>query len=219
MSLDDDAPLTRDRIISAAEDVIRRFGPAKATVVDVARTLGVSHAAVYRHVATKAELRDLVVGRWAETIMPALRAIAAQSNPAPERLRQLYNALIAVKRRKAAEDPELFAAYRTLAADAQSVVAAHLDELVGLAAMVIRSGVEQGAFRAVDPVAASRAVLFATSRFHHPVHAAEWADPAIDATYDDVWRMLMDGLCASRRNSVRAVTGRRSKQSTGGSTR
>ena len=32
--------------------------------MDVARALGVRHAAVYRHVATKAELRDLVVGRW-----------------------------------------------------------------------------------------------------------------------------------------------------------
>ena len=193
-----DAPLTRDRIVSAAENVLRRFGPAKATVVDVARALGVSHAAVYRHVATKAELRDLVVGRWAETTMPPLRAIAAKPGPAPKRLRQLFDALIAVKRRRAAEDPELFAAYRTLAADAQSVVAAHLDELVGLAATVIRSGVEEGTFRAVDPVAAGRAVLSATSRFHHPLHAAEWADPAIDAVYDDVWRMLMDGLCVAK---------------------
>jgi AcrR family transcriptional regulator len=197
MSLDD-APLTRDRIVSAAEDVLRRFGPAKATVVDVARALGVSHAAVYRHVATKAELRDLVVGRWAETTMTPLRAIAAKLDPAPERLRQLFDALIAVKRRRAAEDPELFAAYRTLAADADSVVAAHLDELVALGATVIRSGVEEGTFRAVDPAAASRAVLFATSRFHHPVHAAEWADPTIDAVYDDVWRMLMDGLCVAK---------------------
>jgi AcrR family transcriptional regulator len=197
MSLDD-LPLTLDRIVSAAEDVIRRFGPAKATVVDVARALGVSHAAVYRHVATKAELRDLVVGRWAETTMPPLRAIVAQPSPAPERLRQLFDALIEVKRRRAAEDPELFAAYRTLAADAQSVVAAHLDELIGLAATVIRSGVEEGTFCTVDPVAASRAVLFATSRFHHPVHAAEWTDPDIDATYDDVWRMLMDGLCVAK---------------------
>lgn len=55
-----DTRLTRDRILAAAEDVIRRFGPAKATVVDVARALGVSLAAVYRHVATEAELRDLV---------------------------------------------------------------------------------------------------------------------------------------------------------------
>jgi AcrR family transcriptional regulator len=192
-----DAPLTRDRIVSAAEDVLRRYGPAKATVVDVARALGVSHAAVYRHVATKAELRDLVVGRWAETTMPPLRAIAAKPGPAPERLRQLFDALIAVKRLRAADDPELFAAYRTLAADAESVVAAHLEELVALGATVIRSGVEEGTFRAVDAVAASRAVLFATSRFHHPIHAAEWTDPAIDAVYTDVWRMLMDGLCVS----------------------
>src|SRR5580693_251061 len=135
-----DAPLTRDRILAAAEDVIRRFGPARATVVDVARALGVSHAAVYRHVASKAELRDLVVGRWAETTMPPLRAIAAGPGPAPRRLRRLVDALIAVKRRRAADDPELFAAYRTLAADAKSVVDAHVNELIALTAAVIRDG-------------------------------------------------------------------------------
>lgn len=191
-----DAPLTRERILATAEDVIRRFGPAKATVVDVARALGVSHAAVYRHVATKDALRDLVVGRWLEATMPPLRAVAARQGPAPERLRRLFDTMIAVKRRRAADDPELFAAYRTLAAGSRSVVAAHVDELVGLAALIIRSGVEEGTFRAADPVAAGRAVLVATFRFHHPAHAAEWTDPALDAAYDDVWRLLMDGLSA-----------------------
>ena len=192
-----EAPLTRDRILATAEDVIRRFGPSKATVVDVARALGVSHTAVYKHVPSKAELRDLVVGRWVEATMPPLRAIVAQSGPAPQRLRKLIDALIAVKRRRAADDPELFAAYMTLAADAKSVVAAHVAEMVGLASQVIASGVKEGVFRTVDPVAAGRAVLVATSKFHHPAHAAEWADPAIDATFEDVWRLLMDGLCPS----------------------
>jgi AcrR family transcriptional regulator len=191
-----DVPLTRERIFTAAEDVIRRFGPEKATVVDVARALGVSHAAVYRHVATKAELRELVVRRWVEEMMPPLRAIAAKSGPAPRRLRKLFDTLIAVKRRRATEDRELFAAYRTLAADVQTVVSAHLDELIELAATVIRSGVKDGTFRPVDPIAAGRAVLLATSRFHHPAHAAEWADRSIDAAYDDVWRLLMNGLLA-----------------------
>jgi AcrR family transcriptional regulator len=190
-----DAPLTRDRILAAAEDVIRRHGPAKATVLDVARALGVSHTAVYKHVATKAELRDLVVCRWVEATMPPLRAIVAQPGSAPERLRKLIDALIAVKRRRASEDSELFTAYRTLAADAKSVVAAHVDEMVRLTATIIASGVEEGTFRTVDPVSAGRAVLVATSKFHHPAHAAEWADPAIDAAYDDVWQLLMDGLC------------------------
>jgi AcrR family transcriptional regulator len=191
-----DTPLTRDLILSTAGDVIRRFGPAKATVVDVARALGVSHAAVYRHVATKAELRDLVVGRWVEQTMASLRAVATLPEPAPQRLRQFLDALIAVKRRRASEDPELFTAYRTLAADAQSVVTAHIEELIELVAGIIRSGVEDGAFLAVDPTASARALLIATTRFHHPLHAAEWTDPAIDADFNDVWQMLMNGLCA-----------------------
>jgi AcrR family transcriptional regulator len=189
-----DPPLSLAQILAAAEAVLRRFGPAKATVVDVARALGVSHTAVYRHVASKAELRDLVLERWLEATVLPMRAIAAAEGPAPERLRRLIDALIAVKRRRAAEDPELFTAYRALAAEAQAVVARHLGELVDLTAAVVRAGMEAGAFRAGDPVAAGRAVLFATSRFHHPAHAAEWQDPTLDAAYQDVWRMLMDGL-------------------------
>jgi AcrR family transcriptional regulator len=195
------APLTRDRILATAEDVIRRFGPAKATVVDVARALGVSHAAVYRHVATKAELRHLVVSRWVEETMPPLRAIVAQSGPAPKRLRRLIDTLVAIKRRRAADDPELFAAYGALGVDAQSVVAAHVDELIELVATVIRSGVKEGTLRATDPATAGRAVLFATSRFHHPAHVGEWSNPDIDAAYSDVWQMLMDGLRVAKRSS------------------
>jgi len=193
-----DGPLTRDRIVAAAEDVVRRFGPDKANVLDVARALGVSHAAVYKHVASKAELRDLVVERWMEATMAPLRAIVARPGPAPKRLRQLLDALIAVKRRRAAEDPELFAAYRTLAADAQSVVAAHIDELVALAATIIRSGVKEGTFRKVDPVATGRAVLFATFKFHHPLHADKWRERTIEAEYDDVWQLLMNGLRSAK---------------------
>jgi hypothetical protein len=66
--------------------------------------------------------------------------------------------------------------------------------LIALAATIIRAGVDEGSFRPVDPSAAGRAVLLATSRFHHPAHADEWADAGIDAAFDDVWRMLMDGL-------------------------
>jgi AcrR family transcriptional regulator len=189
-----DAPLTLDKILATAEDVIRRFGPAKATVVDVARALGVSHTAVHKHVGSKAGLRDKVLGRWLEATMPPLRAVVAERGPAPERLRKLIDALIAVKRRRAADDPELFTAYRTLAADAKSVIAAHIEEMTRLVATVIASGVEEGTFRTVDPTAMGRAVLVATSKFHHPSHAAEWCDPAIDAAYEDVWQLVMDGL-------------------------
>jgi hypothetical protein len=136
----------------------------------------------------------MVVGRWIEATMPPLRAIVAERGPAPRRLRKLVDALIAVKRRRATDDPELFAAYGTLALDARSVVVAHLEEMIGLVATVIAAGVDEGTFRAVDPRAMGRAVLVATSKFHHPAHVAEWGDTAIDAAHEDVWQLLMDGL-------------------------
>src|SRR5260221_9844431 len=34
-------------------------------------------------------------------------------------------------------------------------------------------------YRAIDPVATGRAVIFAKSRFHHPAHSADWAYPSI----------------------------------------
>jgi AcrR family transcriptional regulator len=189
-----DSPLTLDQILSAAEDVIRRFGPSKATVVDVARALGVSHTAVHKHVGSKAGLRDMVVGRWVEATMPPLRAIVDERGPASKRLRKLIDALIAVKHRRATEDPELFTAYGALAVDAKSVVVTHIDEMIGLVAKVIASGIEQGTFRIVDPTAMGRAVLVATSKFHHPAHATEWGDAAIGEAYEDVWELLMNGL-------------------------
>jgi len=34
----------------------------------------------------------------------------------------------------------------------------------------------------------------ATSRFHHPAHAAEWADPDIDAAFDDIRPRIEEAL-------------------------
>jgi len=181
----------------AAEDVVRRFGPTKATVADVARALGVSHTAIFRHVSNRAALQNLVVGRWVEATMPPLRAVVSQLDPSPQRLRRFFDTLISVKRQRATDDPELFAAYRTLATDAHSAVATHIDDLVALIASVIRSGIQEGSFRSVDP----RSVLLATYRFHHPAHANEWGDPSIDVAFSNLWGLLMDGLSVAHQGT------------------
>src|SRR5271154_1863981 len=101
--------LTTQRILTAAEDVLRRFGPDKATVVDVARALGVSHGSVYRHFESKAALRDAVMQRWLARVSAPLAAIAAGKGSATRRLRRWFDALIALKHGKVRDDPELFA--------------------------------------------------------------------------------------------------------------
>jgi AcrR family transcriptional regulator len=191
-----DAPLTAERILEAAEDVLRRYGPAKATVVDVARELGVSHGSVYRHFPSKAALRDTVAERWLHSIADPLAAVADEEGPAPERLRRWLDLLIASKRRRALDDPELFATYVQLAAEAREVVTAHVDTLVEQLARIIADGAERREFAVDDPPAAARAVFDATDRFHNPAHATEWSHPDVDAAFERVWRLVLGGLGA-----------------------
>ena len=193
-----ESALTPDRILEAAEDVLRRFGPAKATVVDVARALGVSHGSVYRHFPSKAALRDAVTERWLARVSVPLAAVADEDGPAPERLRRWLDLLVASKRRMAREDPELFATYNELASEAREVVRAHVDTLVAQLAGIVADGVARGELQAGDPAAAGRAVFDATARFHNPVHAPEWSDPRIDAAVEGVWSLVLNGLARGR---------------------
>jgi Bacterial regulatory proteins, tetR family/Aldo/keto reductase family len=99
------APLTAEHILEAAERVLRRYGPDKANVVDVARELGVSHGSVYRHFPRKAALRDAVAERWLAEISAPLARVAAAEGPAPERLRHWLDQLVRSKQSRAHEDP------------------------------------------------------------------------------------------------------------------
>jgi AcrR family transcriptional regulator len=165
---------TADEILVAAEEVLRRHGPAKANVVDVARALGVSHGSVYRHFPSKAALREAVTARWLEQAHRGLAEIAA--SPGPDRLSRWLHALHAAKRRKALDDPELFATYQALLPDAGGVVDAHVAELIGQLEQIVGDR--------------ARAVFDATVRFHHPAHAAEWAGEDTHAQLDAVIALL-----------------------------
>jgi AcrR family transcriptional regulator len=191
-----DSVLTSERILETAEDVLRRFGPAKATVVDVARALGVSHGSVYRHFPSKAALRDAVAERWLARVSRPLEAVVSGKDPAPERLRRWFDTLMGYKRKHLRDDPELFATYHQLATEARDVVKAHVATLVGQLTRIIADGIERGELEVTDPVAAARAVFNATVRFHNPIHASEWSDPGIDAAFEGVWSLILGGLGA-----------------------
>jgi len=191
-----DSVLTAERIIDAAEDVLRRYGPDKATVVDVARALGVSHGSVYRHFPSKAALRDAVTERWLEGVSAPLERIVAEDGPAPERLRRWFDQLITTKRGRAQDDPELFANYLQLTAESREVVLHHVETLVEQLTRIVADGVARGEFTVSDPAVAARAAFHATVRFHDPVHVAQWSDPGIDAAYEAVWAFILAGLGA-----------------------
>lgn len=186
--------LTPERILEATEDVLRRFGLAKATVVDVARALDVSHGSVYRHFPSKASLRDAVAKRWLDRANEPLCKLAASSGPAPERLEKWLRTMFAIKQKKVCDDPEMFATYLALAQDAREVVEAYKDKQVDLVAKILSDGVAQGVFEIDDIKATARAVFDATARYHHPAHAEEWAKPECPSRINALIGLLLRGL-------------------------
>ena len=197
--MNENVVLTPERILEVTEDVLRRFGLAKATVVDVARALDVSHGSVYRHFPSKASLRQAVAKRWLDRVNAPLEKIAEGSGPAPARLERWLRTMFAIKHKKVCDDPEMFATYLALAQEACMVVKAHKDGLIDQLAYILSDGVKQGVFQVADVKASARAVFEATSRFHHPAHSEEWSDPQLAAQIDAVLALLLRGLEAPRK--------------------
>jgi AcrR family transcriptional regulator len=186
--------LTPERILEVTEDVLRRFGLAKATVVDVARALDVSHGSVYRHFPSKASLREAVAKRWLDRANAPLQQIAEESGPAPARLERWLRTMFEIKHKRFRDDPEMFATYLSLAREACKAVKAHREGLVDQIARILSEGVKQGVFEVTGVKDSARAIFDATIRFHHPAHSEEWSDPALAARVDALLALLLRGL-------------------------
>jgi len=145
---------------------MRRYGPAKATVVDVARVLEVSHGSIYRHFPSKAVLRDAVAERWLHRVSTPLAVIAAEQGAAIERLQRWLERLISLKRRK-------FSTIRSClrrimqSPKRREVVQAHIDEL-GATRPDHRKRYPAESLRFLQH-AAAKAVFNATSGFIQPM--------------------------------------------------
>lgn len=191
-------PSLPQRILDATEGVLRRHGAEKANVVDVARVLGMSHANIYRHFASKKALLDAVAARWLHAVSDPLATIAADgARPAPERLWAWFDSLRTAKRAKVRDDPELFRVYHAVAEGAREVVGAHVAALLGQVERIIADGMAAGEFSAAGPDAATaaRAFLLATVQFHHPAMVAQESTPT-EADAHAVFGLLLAGLRA-----------------------
>ena len=186
-------PLTREQILAAAKEALRRYGPAKTTVVDVAQSLGVSHGSVYRHFPTKAALRAAVVSSGLDAVAARLAGIAEETGPAVDRLHRWLLALIDLKHGYAREDAELFDTYAQIDKDAPEVVRTHITTLTVQIDRILADGVAAGELRP-SALGGAMAVWDATVRFHHPAHRAEWTDPEIGEYFEAVWQLILRGL-------------------------
>lgn len=186
--------LTKETILDTTEQVLRRFGPEKTSVVDVARALGVSHGTIYRHYPSKAALREAVAERWLQGISKPLNITFKQHYSASDKLYLWFRTLIDIKHSKVKEDPELFTIYTTLVEESVEVVNAHIDELIEKIIPIIEDGISKEELISNNAAESAKAVFMATARFHHPALSKEWASPTIEQEFEMVWNLILSGI-------------------------
>jgi len=191
--------LTRTEILDAAEQTLRRFGPDKSSVTDVAKLLGVSHGTLYRHFPSKAALREAVTERWLEEkIIGPLSEIAGNTSLADSPLRQLreyITKLAGLKQSFAQEDPEMFKMYAAVTAEAAELIETHVGRIIAHLGCIISSGLENNSIQRIhEPETMARSIFYATSRFHHPAHAYAWHSPNTMEEFGSLWTLIEEGL-------------------------
>ncbi|WNS42593.1 TetR family transcriptional regulator [Paenibacillus sp. MMS20-IR301] len=189
--------MSKTEILNAAEQTLRRYGPDKASVTDVAKLLGVSHGTLYRHFPSKAALREAVTERWLEEKIVAPLSETAGTVPenALEHLGKYLAELSELKYQYAAQDSEMFKMYAAVTEESAGLIEAHIGRILDQISMIINRGIEQQQITGnTDAAILARSVFYATARFHHPAHAYEWRSPEIRQQFRQLWTLLEQGL-------------------------
>lgn len=137
--------LTKEQILIATEDTLRRFGVTKSSVTDVAKVLGVSHGTIYRHFKSKAELLEGVTEKWLnEKIIDPLTEICQDSSVLGiSHLKRYIQTLVELKQYYARDDEEMFEMYTRVTEQAANLIDQHIAHIVDQLADIIVRGVSQ----------------------------------------------------------------------------
>ena len=189
--------LSKTEILDAAEQTLRKYGPDKTSVTDVAKLLGVSHGTLYRHFPSKAVLREAVTERWLEDKIVAPLSVIADA-PSADALKQLGNymaKLAELKYHYAEQDSEMFRMYAAVTEESAGLVETHIKRILDQISSIISTGIEQKLVSGdTDAGTLARSVFYATARFHHPSHAYEWRSPGIKQEFGQLWALLERGI-------------------------
>jgi AcrR family transcriptional regulator len=142
----------RARILGAATERFAAFGYRRTGIAEIARDAGIAAGTVYRYFENKEEVFRAVMRDGLERWLDTARRVLAAPGTAVERLVRLGQASVDFNRKNALVN----SVYRR---DGEIIFAPLLEELheelvrenVAMMAAVVRDGIREGTFRAVDP--------------------------------------------------------------------
>ena len=164
----------KEKAIDATMTKMRENGFDKVRLTDIAKELGLSHAALYSHFKDKTALFDSVSERWLHEINKSLEAVGLESQQPTEKILSWMLTLHRMKLAKVLHDPELYKAFDLSTAVEKPFAKQHLEMLHSQLVGLIKEAIAARHLREVDPETMAGVVQEAMMAFHHPRLVAEY---------------------------------------------
>jgi len=182
----------KDKAIDCAIAQMQVVGFSRVTLSDIAKSLGVSHAALYGHFADKAALFDAVSQRWLAQVDSEQEAFCTEkkSGDALKRLVQWFIQLHRMKVQKVKHEPELFKAFNYSAQAEKPFVKKHMATMHRQLSTIVSQAIDSGLIKKQNVDAVVALLFEATIGFHHPALVAT----SVDENREPMLRKLLDTL-------------------------
>ena len=188
----------RERILVTAERLFREIGYQKTTVADIARSLRMSPANVYRFFDSKKAINAGVARRLMGQVEAESQAIAKAPGSPTKRLRELLTTIHRMNSDRYVSDAKMHEMVAVAMEENWDVCRPHIDCITGIIAKVIADGIAAGEFRVSDAGLAADCTCTAMVRFFHPQLIAQCADKP-SPTLDEMIDFVIGGLQTQRR--------------------
>ena len=172
--------LTSDALVEKSLEIamgnIRRNGLDKFRLIDIARELGVTHAALYNHFPDKEAVLDDISCRWLRDLDATLEGFAQANLPPCTAIAEWFREFHKRKLEKVQQDPELFKSFNLAVESAKPFVMRHLQNMHDQLLFMVQRAVEARQLTVSSPKAAVTLLFEATMAFHHPGLVLEHKD-------------------------------------------
>jgi AcrR family transcriptional regulator len=164
---------TRLRIMDVAEEHFRRIGYAKTAVADIADTLGMSSANVYRFFASKGAINEAICLRLLSEGHAMMDRIIAESGSAAVRLKRLLVEMHRFNRSRFIGERRVHDMVEAAMEENWLAVEAHFAFVLDRFARLVSEGVAAGEFSPCDPMRTALTIKNCCTTILHPNMIAE----------------------------------------------
>ncbi|MCT8334339.1 TetR/AcrR family transcriptional regulator [Leptospira sp. 85282-16] len=184
----------QDKAVEIAINQMRAKGFEKVRLVDVAKEMGISHAALYSHFQDKTALFDAVSERWLVKLDEKQDLLVAEKRDPIQKILTWFLNLHRMKLEKVKLDPELYKAFDMAAEESKPFIQTHLTNMRIQMSSLVTEAVNQKKIKKRDVDLVAEILISAGAAFTHPKLVAQHCGENRELLLVDTIEAVLKGL-------------------------